>query len=95
MAVFEGCLEEERYAMPPPGRSGPLDPSSVVIYEPGQVGFIRDEIGLHLIRATGGDTVSLHLYARPYGACNCYCPETGKVTLRQLADYSFRGRRAE
>ena len=33
----------------------------------------------------------LALYAKPYDACNCYCPESGEITRRELTDHSVRG----
>ena len=59
----------------------------------GQVAFIHDDIALHLVRSAKADrpAVSLHLYARPFDACNCYCPETGEVTRKELTNYSVRG----
>ena len=61
MAVLDGALEEEHFS----ARDGGLKRGRVKTYEAGGVAFIRDEIALHQIRATGGrDGVSLHLYAR-------------------------------
>jgi cysteine dioxygenase len=94
MAVLEGAMEELRYPWPDPGRRGPLLPRGSMTFLAGQVGFIRDEIGLHLIRPAGVGTsgVTLHLYAAPYDECNCYSPETGAVTRRKLSHHSIRGR---
>ena len=95
MAVLAGEVEEVRYPMPSRERSGPLQPRASLRFSQGQVAFIRDEMGLHLVRplrtsATGG--VTLHLYASPYDECDCYCPETGTVTRKKLGHYSVRGR---
>jgi len=95
MAVLDGEMEELRYAMPSVSAPGPLLPKSSHRFACGQVAFIRDEMGLHLVRplpglATGG--VTLHLYAAPYDECNCYCPRTGVVTRKKLAHHSVRGR---
>ena len=95
MAVLEGEIEEVRYPMPSPGDPGPLRPRATLRFGSGQVAFIRDEMGLHLVRpaqasATGG--VTLHLYSSPYDECNCYCPETGRVTRKKLGHHSVRGR---
>lgn len=96
MAVLEGEIEEVRYPMP--AGHGPLLPKGELRFAAGQVAFIRDEMGLHLVRpapgtASGG--VTLHLYSSPYDECNCYCPDTGKVSRKTLGHYSFRGRRLE
>lgn len=94
MAVLDGEVEEVRYPVPA-GTPGPLSPKGAATFRAGQVAFIRDEIGLHLVRpartsAVGG--VTLHLYATPYDECNCYCPDTGTVTRKRLGYHSIRGR---
>ena len=92
MAVLDGAIEEIQYAFPTPGHRGPLQTLRARTFQPGQVAFIRDEIGLHLVRGSEGrPAVSLHLYAAPYDACNVYCPETGKVERVRLAYHSIRG----
>jgi len=95
MAVLEGEIEEVRYPMPSGAGPGPLRSKGTLRFGAGQVAFIRDEMGLHLVRpattsATGG--VTLHLYSSPYDECNCYCPETGLVTRKKLGHHSVRGR---
>jgi len=95
MAVLDGEVEEVRYPMPKGNGSAPLLAKGSLRFAPGQVAYIRDEMGLHLVRpvptsATGG--VTLHLYASPYDECNCYCPDTGRVTRKKLGHYSVRGR---
>lgn len=94
MAVLDGEIEEVRYPMPTAGASGPLRAKSAQTFQAGQVAFIRDEMGLHLVRPplgsrTGG--VTMHLYSSPYDACNVYCPDTGQVTRKKLGHYSVRG----
>jgi cysteine dioxygenase len=95
MAVLEGEVEEVRYPMPAGNVPGPLRTKGSWRFTRGQVAFIRDEMGLHLVRpastsASGG--VTLHLYASPYDECNCYCPDTGQVTRKKLGHHSIRGR---
>jgi cysteine dioxygenase len=94
MAVLDGEIEEVRYPMPASGRPGPLQPKGSLRFTHGQVAFIRDEMGLHLVRPTraSGPGVTLHLYAAPYDECNCYCPDTGRVTRKKLGHHSVRGR---
>ena len=94
MSVLEGTLEELRYPMPEPGHTGPLNAHESYLYEAGNVAFIRDEMGLHLVRPVGGRAVSLHLYATPYAECNVYCPETGRISRKRMSDYSVRGQLA-
>jgi len=95
MGVLEGSIEEVRYPWPDPGASGALHAKSSHAFTAGQVAFIRDEMGLHLVRPdprTGEGGVTLHLYAAPYDECNCYCPETGRVTRKTLGHHSVRGK---
>lgn len=92
MAVLDGHIEEVRFPMPEPGHRGPLTASQSLVFERGRVAFIRDEIGLHLVRPVRGPAVSLHLYARPYDECNVYCPDTGTVRRKRMVDHSVRGR---
>jgi cysteine dioxygenase len=91
MAVLQGEIEEVLY--PWPNGRGPLHPKGSKVFGPGKVGYIRDEIGLHLVRPAAGAPVgvTLHLYSSPFDACNCYCPDTGLVTRRQLGHHSIRG----
>jgi cysteine dioxygenase len=92
-AVLDGPLEELRYDWSE--GQVPAVQDEVMRFERGQVSFIRDEMGLHVVRAgTGKPAVSLHLYARPFSECNIYCPETGRVTRKRLAYHSVRGERA-
>ena len=94
MAVLDGEIEELQYAFPPdpPVPDTPLEALGGRIFERGGVAFIRDEIALHLVRgAQGRAGVSLHLYSKPYAACNVYCPRTGKVERVELSYHSIRG----
>ncbi len=97
MGVLEGDIEELGYSFPchePEAGEGPLQATCDKRFRRGEVAFIRDEIGLHLVRpAASAAAVSLHLYAKPFGACNCYCDQTGRVTRKQLSYYSIRGQR--
>jgi hypothetical protein len=91
MAVLEGEIEELRFPMP--AQPGPIRARGTSRFHSGQVAFIRDELGLHLVRPSSpGAGVTLHLYAAPYAECNCYCPDTGVVTRRRLGHHSVRGR---
>lgn len=93
MAVLEGPVQEASFAFP--DGHGPLEAGPVKTFDPGQVAYIHDEVGLHEVRTVPGyDAVSLHLYSKPYGECNCYCPDTGAVTRTSLRYYSVRGRRS-
>jgi len=94
MCVIEGRVEEVRYCIPEEVRTGPLEASGSHVFAQGEVAFIRDEIGLHLVRSAASDepAISCHLYAAPSDQCNVYCPDTGKVTCQDLQNYSVRGR---
>jgi cysteine dioxygenase len=94
MAVLDGEIEEVRYPTPVAKGPGPLRSKGSASFAAGQVAFIRDEMGLHLVRPLRADRgcVTLHLYSMPYDECNCYCPETGLVTRKKLGHHSVRGR---
>lgn len=94
MAILEGPMEELRYAEPAAGTLGPLSPRSQQVFSRGDVAFIRDEMGLHMVRAhdRASSGVSLHLYAPPYDECSVYCPETGTIARKSLVNFSVRGR---
>ena len=93
MVVLDGDVEEMGFCTPAGMRPGPLAANGSRTFSRGQVAFIRDDIGLHVVRSgnTEQRAVSLHLYARPFDACNCYCPETGEITRKQLTNHSVRG----
>ncbi len=92
MGVLDGRIEELRYVTPDQVVPGPLAPTDSKVFEAGQVAFIRDDIGLHVVRgADGRPGVSLHLYASPYDACNVYCPDTGAISRRHFRNHSENG----
>jgi len=97
MAVLDGNIEELRYASPDPSGAPPavlpMQVTERATFEPGQVAFIRDDIGLHLVRSKGGPAASLHLYAKPFGTCRVFDAETGVATDRELVDDTVRGRK--
>jgi len=95
MGVLEGGVEEVRYCRPQEVRPGPLAPRSAAQFEAGQVAYISDDIGLHVVRSAEPSqrAVSLHLYAAPYDHCNVYCPDTGEVSRKPLENFSCRGER--
>ena len=97
MGVLEGSIEEVRYPCPDEVQAGPPPVRGSQAFSRGEVAFIRDDIGLHVVRGAHPDQpgVSLHLYAAPYDECSCYCPETGKITRKRLTNHSVRGRLLE
>ncbi len=95
MAVLEGEIEEVRYSWPEGGGPAPVEKKGAATFAQGQVAFIRDEMGLHLVRPAASSPrggITLHLYSSPYDECNCYCPLTGQVTRKKLGHHSVRGR---
>ncbi|MAF64552.1 MAG: hypothetical protein CMJ84_02680 [Planctomycetes bacterium] len=89
MGVLEGRIEEVQYQ--PPTGEGPLVEKGLRVFEPGQVAFITDEIGLHLVRpADGSPAVSLHLYSRPFEFCRGYDSATGVERELALSYHSVR-----
>lgn len=95
MAVLDGEVEEVRYCRPEEVCAGPLGPRNSNCCSKGEVAYISDDIGLHVVRSAQPDraAVSLHLYASPYDHCNVYCPDTGKVTRKVLSNFSHRGQK--
>ncbi len=92
MSVLEGEMREDHYPRPAEVEPGPLPVVKTSTFQPGEVAYINDEIALHVVSgAKDAPAVSLHLYATGYDHCNVYCPETGKITRKQLSNYSDRG----
>lgn len=91
MAVLDGELEELHFSEPVE-RPNPLIRGRVSRYTQGDVGFIQDQIALHLIRPASGATgVSLHLYANPIDQCRIYDLETSESELVELGYCPVRG----
>jgi hypothetical protein len=89
MAVLQGQIEEQQYAVPTESGTGPLRPSARRVFERGEVAYIHDRIALHRVRPHGGQpAVSLHLYARPIDVCQVFDEITGAVLSRQLIYHS-------
>eukprot|EP01113_Clastostelium_recurvatum_P018435 TRINITY_DN2171_c0_g1_i1.p1 TRINITY_DN2171_c0_g1~~TRINITY_DN2171_c0_g1_i1.p1 ORF type:complete len:231 (-),score=43.60 TRINITY_DN2171_c0_g1_i1:83-712(-) len=92
MGVVEGEIEETYFMFKDTKctkGSGPLEVmGSAHPIDMGTVGYITDEVALHVIRPTTKSAVSIHLYSKPIPECNIYCPKTGLVTRRKLGYYS-------
>lgn len=88
MAVLDGEIEEIQFR-----RQGDrLTSRPAQGMSKGAVGFIEDDIGLHLIRPRSGRRgISLHLYADPIDRCAVYDPVTGRSTRIELGYHSVRG----
>jgi cysteine dioxygenase len=91
MAVLQGELEEVHFAFPGEA-AGSLRRLGSFDYRPGDVGYIHDDIALHVIRPLGErPCVSLHLYSLPFRECNIYCPETGRISRKTLSYDTVNG----
>lgn len=89
MTILEGPIEEVHYRFDP---GAPPVAGRTKQFGRGEVAFIRDEIALHDVRSPGeSPVVSLHLYASPIAACNCYCEKTGQISRRELSYDTVRG----
>lgn len=94
MAVLDGGLDEVHFAFPDETSALPPEQLETFAYRPGDVGYIHDDIALHIIRPTRErSSVSLHLYSLPFGECNIYCPETGRISRKKLAYDTVNGAR--
>lgn len=91
-SVLEGTIEEIYYRFQDTKKSvgsGPLEVSHRHLIHSGEVGYISDDIALHLLQPTNGQpAATLHLYAKPICECNIYCPETGQITKRKVGYYT-------
>eukprot|EP01111_Echinosteliopsis_oligospora_P018238 TRINITY_DN823_c0_g1_i1.p1 TRINITY_DN823_c0_g1~~TRINITY_DN823_c0_g1_i1.p1 ORF type:complete len:227 (+),score=47.40 TRINITY_DN823_c0_g1_i1:243-923(+) len=91
MAVAEGNLEETQFIFKDTKTiygSGELEKTETTALLQGTVGYITDEIGLHIIRPTTKNAISIHLYSYPIAECNIYCPSTGTVTRRKMGFFT-------
>lgn len=90
MAVLDGEVEEVHFRQE--AGKGQLIEGTTRRLSQGSVGFIEDEIALHLIRPTAGRSgISLHLYASAIDQCRVYDRETGQASLVPLGYHSVLG----
>ena len=90
MAVLEGGMQEVHYQQG--AENGPLVEGRVQSFGCGKVGYIVDDIALHLVRPKRGErAVSLHLYSSPIDACRTFDPFTGEARLTEVGCHSVRG----
>jgi hypothetical protein len=76
MAALDGDLEEVRFSR---GADASVQQEGVRRLGNDRPAFIRDELGLHVVRARpASQAVSLHLYAKPVERCGIYCDRTGR-----------------
>ena len=92
LRVIKGEVEEHIFTDPD------KDPSGTPILLEKKTGVekdfthINDSIGLHdIANKADGRTVTLHLYAPTFTACNYYCPDSKEIKLKELCFYSEHG----
>ncbi|CAO3697676.1 hypothetical protein G6F70_008035 [Rhizopus microsporus] len=76
----------------------PLHISRDTVYQPNQVTYVHDKIGLHRISNPNGErgAVSLHLYTPPYKMCKTFEEKTGRARSSGVCSfYSIGGNRIE
>lgn len=90
-AVLEGNVEEVYYNLD--SKTGRIAEGERNLHNFGQVGWIKDDIALHKVRAVGGKACTLHIYSKPIPLCNIYDPVTGEVTQRKCGFFSVDGKK--
>eukprot|EP01133_Synstelium_polycarpum_P013871 gene13871-16361_t len=91
MACVQGALKETQYVYQDTKGTkgnGPLEQQGDTIIRQGTVGYIDDDIGLHVIQSDAETSVSIHLYSKPICECNIYCKATGIATRRKMGYFS-------
>jgi len=89
MVVMEGVVEEARFQANPEGAPVPGPVSSC---KQGDLAYITDDIGLHVIRSANDQpAVSMHLYSLPFDECDIHDRETGEVSRKALGFHSKFG----
>jgi len=80
--LLEGKMEEVFYSLD--NTEGLIEERSQYI-KPHELSFINDRVGFHKLRnASKGQSVSLHLYAKPIEQCNFYCERSEQFIERKL-----------
>jgi cysteine dioxygenase len=104
MGILEGKMIEHLYMLvdnngnhyfeterpTPLGECPKIEEIKTTCYSVGQVGYINNKMGLHVVR-TGElyDGVTLHMYAPPITKVKIFEPARGKVTVRLPGFYSI------
>jgi len=92
MGVLEGQLQETYFIFKDTQGTrgtGPLEQTETNVLPHGDVGYITDDIALHVIRpANSKRAVSLHLYSYPISECNVYCPSSGTITRKKTGYFT-------
>ncbi|MBL4654377.1 MAG: cysteine dioxygenase family protein [Bacteroidia bacterium] len=93
MYVAKGQMEEVQYKIESEENDNcVLKETNETNYTKGQVAYIHDGIGLHIIKNSGKEpAITIHLYANPINFCNVYDLEKGKITKRKLSYFSEKG----
>jgi len=91
-AVLEGTIRETQFLFKNTQSttgSGPLDESGSCEVSSGEVGFISDDIALHVLQPIDGKRgITMHLYSKPICECNIYCSKTGTITKRKTGFFT-------
>ncbi|EPB88408.1 cysteine dioxygenase [Mucor circinelloides 1006PhL] len=101
MKILDGELQETLFNWPASDQhlnGKPLAISKNTVYQPNQVTYVHDNIGLHRISnpSTERGAVSLHLYTPPYQMCKTFEENTGKARSSGVCSfYSINGQRIQ
>jgi len=92
-AVLEGTVKETQFLFQNTHSttgSGPLEECSNLQVKAGEVGFISDDIALHVLQPMDGKRgITMHLYSKPICECNIYCSKTGTITKRKTGFFTI------
>lgn len=88
-----GRLEEVRYAITPGvGSEFEAEQFASATLDAGEVSYIDDDIGWHMIENVGKDkAISLHLYAPSIDECQFYDETTKHLGTRRMSYHSKNG----
>lgn len=80
--LLEGEMEEVFYA---PNSSNSIEEIRTQRILPRQLSFINDRVGIHRLRnVTKGNSMSLHVYAKPIEQCSFYCEDSKQFIEKKL-----------
>lgn len=96
MYIAKGKIDETQYVVQNQNQNDVvLKETRKAHYRKGQVGYIHDDIGVHIIKNNSKEkAISIHLYSNPIHFCKIYDPEKGKVSEKHLSYYSIKGKKS-
>ena len=96
MYIAKGDIDEIQYVIQNQNENNvALKETKKGHYCKGQVGYIHDDIGLHIIKNNSKEkAISIHLYSNPIHFCKVYDLDKGKVTEKHLSYYSIKGKKS-